>query len=117
MTDRLFTLLGLGYTPETHSGEAITWRRREHNLIADHLVNFTMDAGRSWRQLIPPPVGGLPLRDLNFVCHSDGGARGDRCSASAWTIEAHRFHDGRWSTFPVAMAGTCICPAVSSFTA
>ena len=117
MTDNIFSLLRMGWTTSNEHTDPITWRRREHNKIADHLVNYTMDSGSTWAQIIDPPEDGLLVKDLVYVCHSDGGTRGDTCSAAGWIIEAGQIRNGRCKFFPVGMGGTFLQPAVSAFKA
>ena len=96
--------------------DPILWRSRDSNKIADHLVNVTMDMGRSW-QHVEPWDPDFKLEDANVEIHCDGGRRGSACSASAWVMEAHWYRHGERITRVVAMAGTYNEIAVSSFAA
>jgi len=55
--------------------------------------------------------------EANFLCHSDGGTRGDSCSAIGWIIEAYVVKEDMRHIFPVAMSGKFFDSPISSFTA
>lgn len=63
-----------------------------------------------------PPVE-LDWQTTDFICHSDGGMRGESCSAAAWYLEAVVTENGASSTFPLAMRGQFLKDPVSSFLA
>ena len=117
ITNRLFHLVDSNWTAPSITGDPITWVRRHNNLVADHLVNYTMDLRESWTKLIQPPGMARDIGACNFVCHSDGGTRGADCSAAAWVIEAVVQEGDCRLTFPIAMAGTFMSPAIHSFKA
>ena len=101
--------------------DPVIWQKRELNVIADHLVNHTMDVRKSWHQICSLPYPDISLRDTNFLIHLDGGTRGNDCSAAAWIPEA-RIHRERHRArdiveFPVAFCGKFVSPSVSSYVA
>ena len=89
------------------------WRRREKNIVADFLVNYTMNMGRSWSETLPWPFPGASVEECNIAVHSDGGTRAESCSAAAWIVEVG--YRGNFAAY--AMAGTYMSAPVSSFTA
>ena len=72
---------------QTHK-DHVVWRRRDRNKKADFLVNHTMDIEQSWHKCYPTLAGVSNPMSANFILHFDGGTRGDKCSASAWILEA-----------------------------
>ena len=95
----------------------VQWRRRCFNRIADHIANYTMDIQRSWCQKFIPPVDNVSVQKANFVIHTDGGTRANKCSSSAWYVEAHVQLPSGTASFPICMAGRFISTPISSFTA
>ena len=95
----------------------MVWHKRELNVVADFLANYTMDIGRTWIRELEWPFPGKSLTSCNLVAHSDGGARAHSCSSAAWIVEAGILADGQWIFKPVAMAGTFMSQFISSFTA
>ena len=95
----------------------MVWHRRELNVVADFLANYTMDSGRTWIKEFDWPFPGRSVESCNLVAHSDGGARAHSCSASAWIIEAGIVIDGQWTFKPIALARTYTSSYMSSFTA
>ena len=117
MTTRMFDLIDTGWIPHTAVSDPVLWRRREHNQIADFLVNHAMDTRSSWMTEVPPAIPDFTILDANIVCHSDGGTRAGSCSAAAWILEAIVSRDGFTHTFTIASRGIFLDSPVSSFTA
>ena len=117
MTSNIFDFSVSGWTPHSRTADPVVWHRREKNLIADFLVNHTMDIGNSWHRDLPSPLSSFSPHDANFICHSDGGTRGTTCSGAAWILEAVFDHDQHRHTFIVAMRGIFIASPVAAFTA
>ena len=117
MTQNIFELLGAGWTPECQVADPVLWQRREHNEIANHIVNAAMDAKADWYKRFDPPFVDFKINEANFICHSDGGTRGELCSAIGWIVECIVFRNGTFHQFPYAIAGTFLKDPVSSFLA
>ena len=117
ITDAMFQLISIGWTPATCIADPVMWHRRESNQIADFLANFTMESGESWLKEIAPTVRDFSPCEANFICHSDGGTRKGSCSAAAWVVEASVVRDNRRHTLPLAFRGIYFSTPVSSFTA
>ena len=107
-------MLALGWRLSTSLADPVVWARRDANIIADHLVNYTMDSQTDWTE---DSRNGLNAKDCSIVCHSDGGTRGQSCSGAAWFIEAVSCKNGRQQSDVLAMGGQFLEPAVSSFMA
>ena len=117
VSEKLFELVEGGWLPNRRGANPIQWHRRCWNKIADHLANHTMNAEKSWNQRFEPPGGWLDAKSVNFLIHTDGGTRADRCSAAAWHIEIHACVNGASVIFPLCMAGRFFTSPISSFTA
>ena len=94
MTQRLFKTFAVGWTSHRRAADPVLWHRRESNLIADFLVNYTMDIAHDWFYEYLEETAELDVLSSNLVCHSDGGTRGESCSAAAWFLEAIYIQDG-----------------------
>ena len=105
----------VGWTSHMRASDPILWHWREHNQIADFIVNYTMDTARDWFYEYLEETAELDVQSCNLVCHSDGGTRGESCSAAAWFLEAVYVRSGLKYTVPVAMGGKYLSQAVSSF--
>ena len=79
-------------------------------------MNHTMNVQGTWFKTFPWPFEHHGLSDVNILMHSDGGARRDRCSASAWIVEVGTLSDHGWTFKPLAMSGTYFSVPLSSFT-
>ena len=86
-------------------------------MIADFLVNYTMDLGESWRHCNDWPCPGRDIDDCRLVIHSDGGTRARNCSASAWVAEILVDSPSGIQTHRLASGGTYINNPISSFLA
>jgi hypothetical protein len=117
MTKMLFELILRNWSPHDCIADPITWQRREHNKKADFIVNHTMDRKQDWKREFQPPFSDFTLRDANLICHSDGGTRGEACSAAGWIIEASVTRDGAISIFPLVWCGKYFAEPLSSFLA
>ena len=117
ITSSLFCFFQNGLTPPCMASDPVIWHRREHNRIADFIVNCTMELGQSWLKEVPPAIPDFSPCEANFICHSDGGTRTHSCSASGWVLEAIVTRAGYKCTFPVAFRGVYFQQPVSSFTA
>ena len=113
MTTNLGRLLQSGRRPHELVGDPVLWQRRENNVIADYIVNHTMDRRESWNYTCD---GDTPI-GANLVCHSDGGRRDESCAGAAWFVETLRDAHGMESCTPLAMRGIFISSSVSSFVA
>ena len=80
-------------------------------------MNHTMDVKTDWQKTYHPPIDDYNTWDTNFICHSDGGTRGESCSAIGWLIEAIVVRGELRHVFVVAMAGKFLSSPVSSFLA
>ena len=49
------------------------WRPRARNVVADFLLNYTMDLDASWLEVFDWPFAGHCLDECNIVVHSEGG--------------------------------------------
>ena len=76
-----------------------------------------MDCKQDWQHNFKPTVQDFDVQNANLLYHSDGGTRGDTCSAAAWILEASVVKDNVRYTFPVVAGGTYLPEAVSSFLA
>ena len=114
LTSNLSSLLLGGLKPPHQSADPVLWRSRQHNRIADHLVNVTMDLKESWEQLFLPSEN---VTNHNFVMHCDGGTRAGKCSAAAWVLEAQSTTESGTEVLLLARKGIFIADPVSSFTA
>ena len=117
ITNNLVGLLDCGFLPNCIHLDPVIWQKRELNVIADHLVNHTMDVRKSWHQICTMPYPDISLRDANFLIHFDGGTRGNDCSAAAWILEARIHRERDIVEFPVAFCGKFVSPSVSSYVA
>jgi hypothetical protein len=95
----------------------VQWHRREYNKVADYIVNITMDCGHDVDKQFVPPIKDFDVSEGNFICHSDGGTRGESCSAIGWIIEVVVVRGNREYNFPYALAGRFLKEPVSSFLA
>lgn len=92
------------------------WHRRENNRIADFIVNHTMDRGSDCFHRFDAPIQNFSIHEANLLCHSDGGTRVGKCSATGWIVEAIVVRGDAKYTFPLAMAGKFLQKPISSFT-
>ena len=83
MNKNLAALLDAGWATPRLWHDPVIWRRREMNVVADDLANFTMDSARTWSRSFDWPIAGHDLRSCNLAAWSDGGTRRHACSASA----------------------------------
>ena len=113
--DNLAALVLSGWLPAERWRDPVTWRRRNYNVIADHLVNYTMDVRQTWSLEFDWPHPSRALHDCNLIAHTDGGARGRDCAASAWIIEEVVFGGG--DRHKLAMGGTFLESWTDSFSA
>ena len=114
--DNLGAICSCGWQPPRPTGDPVQWQRRIHNLVADGLVNYTMDVERTWFRTFDWPFHGESLESCNVRVHSDGGTRRHRCSASAWVMEVGvLMSDLEWLYRPIAMSGTYFKEPESSF--
>ena len=88
ITTNIQSIFKAGWRPPRAWDDSITWHRREHNVVADFLANYTMDRKESWNKICDWPFPGHGLQDCSFVVHSDGGTRWGTCSGSAFIVEA-----------------------------
>ena len=109
------SILGEGWLPPRPWEDPVQWQRRENNVIADFLVNYTMDAQMSWEKVFEWPFENHDLHECNFAVHSDGGTRMHRCSATGFIVEAGVLTAGLWCYKPLVMGGTYIPSPVSPF--
>lgn len=117
MTGRIFKMLGCGWRPNCLRADPVNWHRREHNEIADFIVNHTMECRKDWQFVFKAPCSDFNIQHANLICHSDGGTRAGSCSASGWIVEACVIQGDAQHTFPLAMAGSFFDQPVSSFSA
>ena len=110
-------ILDSGWLPPHDWGDPVTWRRREQNTAADHLVNYTMDTRASWSECLDWPFPGHRLSDCNVILHADGGTRSRQCSASAWVLDVGIFTSTGWKFEPLVFGGHFYDEPISSFTA
>ena len=115
--NNLVAILDRGWTPPRLWHDPFLWYRRRHNVIAEHLVNYTIDEGRTWSKALEWPFPGMSITDCNLVAHSDGGTRAGRCSGLAWIVEAGCRADDGWTFLPIAMGGTYVSTPILSFSA
>jgi len=74
-----------------------------------------MDVKETWARHMEWPFEGASIMECNVVVHSDGGTRANNCSAAAWVVEVGLFRAGKWKYHTLAMSGTYLDHAVSSF--
>ena len=117
MTTRIFHLLDAKWHLTDPTDDPVVWVRRESNVIADYLANYTMDNRVDWAEKIQVDRVGRNLRDFNIICHSDGGTRGQSCSSAAWCVEALSWQSGTQTAITLAMGGLFLERPVSSFLA
>ena len=103
------SIIANSWQPRYEWHDPVLWEKREHNQIADHLANLTMDTAMTWSEESHEyPSHG------NLLIHSDGGSR-ERCSAAAWVVE-HCFYAGTgWQRQVLACGGLYLEARVSSF--
>ena len=111
----IFSMFDSGWRPARDIDDVICWHRREWNVRADYLVNYTMDIRKSWFQR--GRISAEDFANANILVHTDGGTRAGTCSAAAWCVEAVVRKGGCEVTIPVLLAGTFITDPISSFTA
>ena len=117
MSEHMASIVELGWNSPHHLDDPGLWKPRGDNLVADFLVNVTMDQCRSWSKTFDWPFNARHPTDCVFVVHSDGGRRCSSCAACAWIVEVgHRF-EGKLVIEPLAMSGTFMNFDVSSFVA
>lgn len=111
--DNLAEIVGFGFLPPVASNDPVLWAKREHNSVADHLCNKTMDNMQgSWREERQVNC----RRGDNVVIFSDGGTR-STCSASAWVLCVFLDRNGEKKLIPVVAGGLYFEKPISSFTA
>ena len=110
--DNIVKLMSSGWSPPDLWADPVAWRRREYNVIADHLANYTMDVQKTWSVDFDWPYPTKSLRECSLIVHSDGGARGRSCAASAWVVEVL---SDRGDARPLAMGGTFHSTWIDSF--
>ena len=81
VTTRLFEFVDMGQAPHTTISDPILWQRRQHNLIADVLLNHGMVTRSSWLKEVQPAAPNFTVSDANIICSSDGCTRAGSCSA------------------------------------
>ena len=116
MTSNIHALFKAGWKPPRPWEDPVSWFPRENNIVADYLVNYTMDVQESWSQTIDWPFGQKSMGDCSYIVHSDGGTRGGRCSGCAFIIEAGILENASWIFKPIVLSGTYLRTPVSSFT-
>ena len=115
ITRNIFSLLEREWKPARDIDDAVVWRPRDYNKIADYLVNHTMDERKSWAKTFPDSA--TLSCAANFLVHFDGGTRAGQCSAAAWCIEALTVCGQSTKRSFVIQAGTFMSDPVSSFLA
>ena len=115
IVDNLARLYDSGWQPPQPYADPIAWQKREHNLVADWLCNYTMDCKRSWETTFKNEH----LEDgmgFNLLMHSDGGSRATS-AAAAWIVKTMRYDpvNKQCVTLPLAMAGSYFDSKLSSF--
>ena len=113
----LVSILGAGWAPPKAWDDPVIWRRREKNIVADFLVNRTMDSRLTWSKHVDLPASVRSVSDCNVVVHSDGGTRAGSCSATGWVVEVGSPINGVWQYSILAISGTFISTPISSFLA
>ena len=76
-----------------------------------------MERQADWFQECRAAIQNAKVCEANFICHSDGGTRGEDCSSARWFLEAVVVRDGLRYTFPVALHGQYFEEPISSFLA
>ena len=117
MTRRMFSLLGVGCHTSTPTADPVFWHRRDYNKIADFLVNYAMDNTSDHFEEFPDTLEALANSGANFLCHSDGGTRGSKCSGIGWCVDAIITDRDQTSLVPLARGARYLSEPVSSFTA
>ncbi|CAK0895791.1 unnamed protein product [Prorocentrum cordatum] len=84
--DNIVKWINSGCYPQDLGADPVACRRREYNVIADHLADYTMDAQRTWSVHSDWLYPRKSLRECSLIVFSDGGARGRACAASAWAV-------------------------------
>ncbi|CAK0901216.1 unnamed protein product [Prorocentrum cordatum] len=115
ITKSMFNVMGYGWRPAQDADDMVVWHKRDWNIKADFLVNYTMDEKKSWYHSFP--IESVDLSGANFLIHSDGGTRAASCSAAAWCVEAVTRRGLIETTTLFIIAGTFISDPISSFTA
>ena len=110
--DNVVNLLCLGWYPPLLWGDPVVWRRRQFNVIADCSVDYTMDVQKTWSLEFDWPYKDKSLRECSLIIHSDGGARGRACAASAWIVEVISCTGEKRA---LAMGGTFHSSSIDSF--
>merc|ERR1712060_389115 len=77
-----------GWKTSRSDKDPICWRPRESNTAADHLCNYTMDAGSSWSTADDNALASLTGKKFNLHLHSDGGMRRGIAAAGGFTLTA-----------------------------
>ncbi len=118
ISDNLAFILDAGWSPPRLWHDPVAWKRRELNVVADYLVNFTMDNEQTWCRSFNWPFATSTLDQCNLAAWSDGGTRSGKkvCSASAWIVEVGIYQNRSWHFRPLAMGGTYFAAPLSSFT-
>eukprot|EP00959_Pyramimonas_sp_CCMP1952_P334205 6999371-Pyramimonas_sp.AAC.1 len=65
-------MLELGWAPPQAHHDPVAWRKRDYNVVADFLANYTMDSRASWSKNFDYPFPGVHRSECNVVAHSDG---------------------------------------------
>ena len=108
VAQRIFQVLGTGWRPAKDIDDAIHWRPREWNKIADLLVNHTMDERKSWCHRFHIP-GDVCSDSVSLLLRIDGGARAGSCSEAAWYLEgvvSGRTEGARFCAFLARFCGS-----------
>ena len=117
ITTNIQSIFKAGWRPPRAWDHPIAWHRREHNVVAGFLANYTMDRNEFWNKICDWPFPGHGLQDCSFVVHSDGGTRWGTCSGSAFIVEAGVLGKEGWVFKPLALNGTYFHSPMSSFVA
>ena len=113
----LSAILAKGWRPPNIWSDPVMWHRREYNIIANYLANYTMDRKESWSEDFQMALPGGSLTNCQIVAHTDGGTRIAQCSATGWVVELGTQIRDEWQFFKIAMGGTYLTEPISSFTA
>ena len=117
LANNLAGIFACGWQPPEMWKDPVCWRRRTRNIVADHVVNCSMDAQRSLEKQYGWPFEDCNLSACNILIHSDGGTRLNCCSSFGWILEVCRLIDGIWEFKPLMMRGTYLSEPISSFLA